>query len=183
MLSPTFKVQELWINETFPIPISLPWEGPAPVAQNGASGNHQLTILFSKANPIPSVAKLKVKVHLSIYGIVSIDSITLMEEEEVEVPVVKETTKEPAKMETDEASVDDAPSTTSETDETDAKVEAPKKKVKKTSLPVTEIVYDALSAVDVQKANAKEFEIALQDRVMEETKDKKNVVLSPMFMT
>lgn len=34
----------------------------------------------------------------------------------MEVPVVKETAKEPAKMETDEASVDAAPSTTSETD-------------------------------------------------------------------
>ncbi|KAH0652939.1 hypothetical protein KY285_031950 [Solanum tuberosum] len=48
-------------------------------------------------------AKLKVKV-------------TLFEEEDLEVQVVKETAKEPAKMETDEASVDAAPSTTSETD-------------------------------------------------------------------
>ena len=30
--------------------------------------------------------------------------------------------------------------------------------------------------VDVQKALEKEFEMALQDRVMEETKDKKNAV-------
>lgn len=56
------------------------------------------------------------------------------------------------------------------------KVEAPKKKVKKTNVPVSEVVYGGLAASDVQKAVEKEFEMALQDRVMEETKDKKNAV-------
>lgn len=56
------------------------------------------------------------------------------------------------------------------------KVEAPKKKVKKTNIPITEVVYGAMLPADVQKAVEKEFEMALQDRVMEETKDKKNAV-------
>ncbi|WMV42091.1 hypothetical protein MTR67_035476 [Solanum verrucosum] len=43
-------------------------------------------------------AKLKVKVHLSLYGIVSVDSVTLFEEEDVEVQVVKETAKELPKL-------------------------------------------------------------------------------------
>lgn len=54
--------------------------------------------------------------------------------------------------------------------------EAPKKKIKKINVPVAELVYGAMSAADVQKAVEKEFEMALQDRVMEETKDKKNAV-------
>ena len=54
--------------------------------------------------------------------------------------------------------------------------EAPKKKVKKINVPVVEVVYGAMSVADVQKAVEKEFEMALQDRVMEETKDKKNAV-------
>lgn len=33
-----------------------------------------------------------------------------------------------------------------------------------------------MSPADVQKAVEKEFEMALQDRIMEETKDKKNAV-------
>ena len=33
-----------------------------------------------------------------------------------------------------------------------------------------------MAATDLQKAVEKEFEMALQDRVMEETKDKKNAV-------
>jgi len=54
--------------------------------------------------------------------------------------------------------------------------EAPKKKVKKINVNVSEVVYGALSPADVQKAVEKEFEMALQDRVMEETKDRKNAV-------
>ena len=41
---------------------------------------------------------------------------------------------------------------------------------------MVELVYGAMAATDVQKAVEKEFEMALQDRVMEETKDKKNAV-------
>jgi len=55
-------------------------------------------------------------------------------------------------------------------------VEAPKKKVKKSNIPVSELVYGGMLPADVQKAVEKEFEMALQDRVMEETKDKKNAV-------
>ncbi|KAK6153671.1 hypothetical protein DH2020_013310 [Rehmannia glutinosa] len=147
-------------------------------------------------------AKLKVKVRLNLHGIVSVESATLLEEEEMEVPVAQESAKEPSKMETDELPTDPAPPSTTETDvnmqdsktdgagaengvpesgdkpvqmETDAKVE-PKKKVTKTSVPVSEVIYGGLSAADLQKAVEKEFEMALQDRVMEETKDKKNAV-------
>lgn len=55
-------------------------------------------------------------------------------------------------------------------------IQAPKKKVKKTSVPVAELVYGAMTHVEVQKAVEKEYEMALQDRVMEETKDRKNAV-------
>lgn len=54
--------------------------------------------------------------------------------------------------------------------------DAPKKKVKKTNIPITELVYGGLTPADLQKAVEKEFEMALQDRIMEETKDKKNAV-------
>ncbi|CAA0837237.1 Heat shock 70 kDa protein 14 [Striga hermonthica] len=243
ILSPTFKVRDFQVNESFPFPIALSWKGSSAEAQNGVGENQQSTTVFPKGNPIPSVkaltfyrsgtfsvdvhyadvselqapaeistytigpfqstkgekAKLKVKVRLNLHGIVSIESAMLMEEEEVEVPVAKEP-KEATKMETDETS--SAPPSTAETDvnmqdaktdgaaengvpesgdksaqmETDVKVEAPKKKVKKTNVPVSETIYGGMAAPDVQKAVEKEFEMALQDRVMEETKDKKNAV-------
>ncbi|GJZ94269.1 heat shock 70 kDa protein 15-like protein, partial [Tanacetum coccineum] len=56
------------------------------------------------------------------------------------------------------------------------RVEAPKKKVNKSNIPVSEVVYGAMLPADVQQAVEKEFEMALQDCVMEETKDKNNVV-------
>ncbi|GLU22182.1 hypothetical protein SLE2022_382750 [Rubroshorea leprosula] len=247
ILSPTFKVREFQVNESFPFSISLSWKGSAPDGQNGGAEQQQL--VFPKGNPIPSIKavtfhktstftidvqyadlsewqapakissytigpfptarsekpKLKVKVRLNLHGIVSVESATLLEEEEVEVPVSKEPAKEGSTMETDEAPSDAAPPSTNEGDvnmqdakpaadapgiengvpesdekpvqmETDSKVEAPKKKVKKTNVTVSELVYGALSPGDLQKAVEKEFEMALQDRVMEETKDKKNAV-------
>ncbi|XP_062008330.1 heat shock 70 kDa protein 14-like [Rosa rugosa] len=179
MLSPTFKVREFQVNESLPFSIALSWKGSGPDAQNG--GADQTTIVFPKGNPIPSFkaltfyrsgtfsvdvqytdvgdlqapvkistytigpfqsnkserAKVKVKVRLNLHGIVSVDSATLLEEEEVEVP---------------------------------------KRKVKKTNIPVVELVYGGLAPADVQKAIESEYHMALQDRVMEETKDKKTFI-------
>ncbi|PON36007.1 Heat shock protein 70 family [Parasponia andersonii] len=249
ILSPTFKVREFQVNESFPFSIALSWKGSAPDAQNGGTENQQSTIVFPKGNPIPSIkaltfyrsgtfsvdvqyadtselqapakistytigpfqstkgerSKLKVKVRLNVHGIVSVESATLLEEGEVEVPVSKEAPKEANKMETDEASSDAVPPASAEADvnmqdakgttdtsgaengvpesgdnpvqmDTDNKVDAPKKKVKKTNIPVAELVYGGLNPADLEKAVEKEFEMALQDRVMEETKDRKNAV-------
>ncbi|KAH7657354.1 Heat shock protein 70 family protein [Dioscorea alata] len=147
-------------------------------------------------------AKLKVKVRLNLHGIVSVESAAMLEEEEVEIPVsaTKEPPKEDTKMDADDTSTgetdanmqDSKPpadgsgvgSENGATDsadkpvqmETDAKAEVSKKKVKKTNVSVSEIVYGGMAATDLQKAVEKEFEMALQDRVMEETKDKKNAV-------
>ncbi|XP_054784464.1 heat shock 70 kDa protein 15-like [Prosopis cineraria] len=251
ILSPTFKVREFQVNESFPFSISLSWKGSGPDAQEGGPDNHQSTVVFPKGNAIPSVkaltfyrsgtfsvdvhyndmselqgpakistytigpfqttdserAKVKVKARLDLHGIVFVESATLLEEEIVEVPVSKEPAGENAKMDTDEAPIDAAapPPSSNDTDvnmqdakatadypgtenglpdtadkpvqmDTDTKAEAPKKKVKKTNIPVSELVYGALSPEDLQKAVEKEFEMALQDRVMEETKDRKNAV-------
>ncbi|KAJ3694147.1 hypothetical protein LUZ60_009627 [Juncus effusus] len=236
MLSPTFKVREFQVNESFPFSVALAWQ-----AENGPEHH---TVVFPKGNPLPSVkaltfvrantftvdavytdmpykigtytvgpfqssngekVKLKVKVRLNIHGIVSIESATMIEEEEVQVPVtsVTETPKEPAKMETEsqtdqadvsmqdakpETDAGSAPNGAPDSEEkpvqmeTDTKAEA-KKKVKKTNVPVSEIVYGAMLSDDLQKAVEREFEMALQDRVMEETKDKKNALESYVYDT
>lgn len=246
ILSPTFKVREFQVHESFPFSIGVSGKCSAPDSQT-ESDNPQLSIVFPKGNPIPSVkaltffrtstfsidvvyaeteglqlpspkistytigpfqsakgerAKLKVKVRLNLHGIVSVESATLIEEEEVAIPVTagKEAPKEAVKMDTDEMKTDSTasgidvnmqdasgvgvengvPAPESEEKpvqmETDAKAEPSKKKVKKTTVPVTEVVYGGLASADLEKAVEKEFEMALQDRVMEETKDKKNAV-------
>ncbi|CAL9091816.1 unnamed protein product [Musa textilis] len=250
ILSPTFKVREFQVHESFPFSIALSWKGSAPDSQNGGIENQQSTVVFPKGNPLPSVkaltffrsstftvdavyadtadvqvpakistytigpfqsskgerVKLKVKVRLNLHGIISVESAAMLEEEEVEVPVsaAPEPPKESTKMDADEAvneasktetdvNMEDAKSSSNSSAsgvdngvpesndkpvemETDNKVEATKKKVKKTNVPVVELVYGGMSAEELQKAVEKEFEMALQDRVMEETKDKKNAV-------
>ncbi|CAL9104957.1 unnamed protein product [Musa textilis] len=258
ILSPTFKVREFQVHESFPFSIALSWKGSAPDSQTVGSENQQSSVVFPKGNPIPSVkalafyrsctftvdvvyadvgdlqvpgkistytigpfqtskgerAKLKVKVRLNLHGIVSIESATMLEEEEVEVPVsdmaevtkesmdMDEATKFSSKTENDEnassktendVDMQEAKGTTDNSSagvengapeagekpvqmDTDSKVEVSKKKVKKTNVPLTELVYGGMVAEELQKAVEKEFEMALQDRVMEETKDKKNAV-------
>ena len=249
ILSPTFKVREFQVNESFPFAISLSWKGSGPDAQGiSGSDNQQSSLVFPKGNPIPSIkaltfyrpgtfsidvqysdvselqtpakistytigpfqttkterAKVKVRVRLNLHGIVAIDSATLLEEEEVDIPISKESAAENTKMDTDESPADGAaPPTSNDTDvnmqdakantdttgpengspetgekpvQIDTDTKAPKKKVKKANIPVAEVVYGAMEQVDLQKAVEKEFEMALQDRVMEETKDKKNAV-------
>ncbi|XP_074312551.1 heat shock 70 kDa protein 15-like [Silene latifolia] len=247
ILSPTFRVKEFQVNESFPFPISMSWKGVATEGQNGATEGEQSTVVIPKGTPIPSLkavtimrsgtlvvnlhyadvselqapaqissytigpfqsakgdrAKIKVRVRLNLHGIVSVESATLLEEEDIDVPLVKEA----ATMDTDVPNADLLPETdvtmqdakgetpasengmpesagvsVPEAEErpvqmdTNVKADASKKKVKKTSVPVSEEVYGGLSRGEVQNAVEKEFEMALQDRVMEETKDRKNAV-------
>jgi heat shock protein 4 len=51
-------------------------------------------------------AKLKVKIRLNLHGIVSVESATVIEEEEVEVPVTKSVTKESKEVPTSEVHQD-----------------------------------------------------------------------------
>ncbi|KAK8546876.1 hypothetical protein V6N13_093915 [Hibiscus sabdariffa] len=134
--------------------------------------------------PFPTIRserpKLKVKVRLNLHGIVSLESASLLEGE-VEVSAKGDTDvkMQDAKGTADVAAVENGVPESGDQPmkmEIDTKVEAPKQKVKKTNVPVAELVYGAMLPADVQKAVEKEFEMALQDRVMEETKDKKNAV-------
>uniref|UniRef100_A0A1D1XWP1 Heat shock protein 14 n=1 Tax=Anthurium amnicola TaxID=1678845 RepID=A0A1D1XWP1_9ARAE len=254
ILSPTFKVREFQVHESFPFPIALSWKGTASDAEHGMTENQHMSVVFPKGNPFPSVkaltfyrsstfsidvlypdvsdlhapvkistytigpfqsitgerVKLKVRVRLDLHGIVSVESAIMLEEEEVEVPLSasKETTKDSMRMDTDEQAnnstlaesdvnmkddktdpessasgveniapgAEDKPEDKPVQMETDVKVDAPKRKAKKTTVPVAEVVHGGLLAADLQKMIEKEFEMALQDRVMEETKDRKNAV-------
>eukprot|EP00270_Netrium_digitus_P013017 TRINITY_DN4290_c0_g1_i1.p1 TRINITY_DN4290_c0_g1~~TRINITY_DN4290_c0_g1_i1.p1 ORF type:complete len:899 (+),score=285.06 TRINITY_DN4290_c0_g1_i1:317-3013(+) len=53
---------------------------------------------------------------------------------------------------------------------------AKKKKTKRTEVPIQAVLVGGLPQGELQKAIEKEYEMALQDRVMEETKEKKNSV-------
>ncbi|CAM6092206.1 unnamed protein product [Calypogeia fissa] len=242
MLSPTFRVREFEVQDSYPFPIALSWKGSAPESDTGDETSSN-SVVFVKGNPLPCTkmltffrsttfvidvlyadlselpsctpakissfqigpftpskpnekCKLKVKIRLNLHGIVSVESATLIEEEEVEVPVKEVTHETKEAMDTDgqpgdakmeEADVqaaDEVPENGVPTDEKPTKMETEpakpettkKKKTKRTEVPVHEIVLGGLPAPELQKAQEKEYEMALQDRVMEETKDRKNAV-------
>ncbi|KAG6419166.1 hypothetical protein SASPL_121378 [Salvia splendens] len=202
------------VNERFPFPISLTWKTPDGDTQSRAGDVQYADVSELQApaeisrymiGPFQSTngqkAKLEVTVHLNLHGIVSVESATLLEEEEVDVPFIKESDNEPAKMETNELPADPDPPSAADVNMQDSKTGAPaavngmpelgdkpiqmetkvdamRKKVNKKTVPVSEVVSGALAAPDVQKAVEEELEMALQDRVMKETNDMKNAVKS-----
>eukprot|EP01018_Ginkgo_biloba_P010427 Gb_20168 [translate_table: standard] len=244
MLSPTFRVREFQVQDSFPFSIALSWKGPASESDEGSIATQSNSILFPRGNPIPSTKvltfyragtfsidalyadtkdlplgtsskistftigpfqaskpekpKLKVRVRLNLHGIVTIESASLIEEEEVEVPVTKSATP----METDrnkesgntfdpstDATMDDAENghasqtgSTSPAAENSVEVEpskqevVKKKRTKRTDIPVSEVIVGGLSKLELQKAEEKEYELAHNDKIMEDTKDSKNAV-------
>lgn len=146
-------------------------------------------------------AKIKVKIRLNLHGIVSVESATMIEEEETDVPVTTSKDSDSAIMETDKGPVADGlgdagdakpsagPENGASTEQkaTEMDVDPPKKdaakkkKSKRKDIPINEQVVGGVTQGDLQKAIEKEYEMALQDRIMEETKDKKNAVESYVY--
>ena len=121
--------------------------------------------------------KLKVKVRLNLNGLVSVESAQTVEEIEEEAPPEVEMKDDAAAAEDAAAPAADA----AEGMETDAPKEEPKeekkvtKKVKKTDVPVKSFV-GGLPADVLERYVNEEYDMALQDKVMEETKERKNAV-------
>ena len=179
---PSSKMMTFFRNETFTLqakyttPTLLP---PNAMTQIGSFD----------VGPIPSTnsddgkTKLKVKVRLNLNGLVSVESAQAVEEIEEEVaPAPEVAPAAEAPMDTD-APAENGENTAPEDPngekpmETEAAAPVPekKKKVKKIDVPVSSTVGGLPAQVLEQFVN-EEFEMALQDRVMEETKERKNAV-------
>jgi heat shock protein 4 len=230
MLSPTFRVRDFEVQDSFPFAIGLSWKGAAPETE-GEEEVSSNNIVFVKGNPIPSTklltfyrsstfaidayyaetselppnmnpriatftigpftptvaekAKIKVKIRLNLHGVVSLEAATMIEDEEVEVPVTKKDETEKAAPPAD-AKPEDAGTSSAENGAADGvanmETDAPKpevvkkKKAKRTDISVHEVIHGGLLQPELTKAVEKEYEMALQDRVMEETKESKNAV-------
>ncbi|GJP56806.1 hypothetical protein CLOM_g15853 [Closterium sp. NIES-68] len=153
---------------------------------------------FAPSRP-DSKPKLKVKIRLNLHGILSVESATLLEEEEVEVPAKKDAAPPPAaaadaagapmEAEAGAAAAGDAAAGDAKMDDAAAAAAAQpakpemvkKKKTKKTDVPIEAHLVGGLPAATLQQLVEEEFAMALQDRVMEETKEKKNAVESYVY--
>ena len=154
--------------------------------------------------PLPAVPKgkdkhnVKVKVKLNLNGLVECTEAQVWEEyeEEVQVPIVEEPKKseEPKKTEGDtsekmetedggegeedgEKKEEEAAAAAEEPEETKPKFKIEiKKKTKKTDVPIKVTHSGGLPDKVLEKCKQEEFDMALQDKVMEETKERKNAV-------
>ncbi|CAI6000830.1 unnamed protein product [Closterium sp. NIES-64] len=149
---------------------------------------------FAPSRP-DSKPKLKVKIRLNLHGILSVESATLLEEEEVEVPAkkdAKDAAAAPAAADAAGAPMEaDAAAAAAGGAEGDAKMDdaaqpakpemVKKKKTKKTDVPIEAHLVGGLPPAALQQLVEEEFVMALQDRVMEETKEKKNAVESYVY--
>ncbi|XP_058192437.1 heat shock 70 kDa protein 14-like isoform X2 [Rhododendron vialii] len=168
ILSSTFEVQKIQVNESFPFPIAFSWKGASPDAQNGVSDDQISAIGFPKGDDIPGMKTLT----LYRSGTFTVD---------VQYADVSEL-QAPAKISS--YTIGPFQSTQSERVKVKVKVRLnlhgivsiESATANKTNIPVVEHIYGGMCPADVQKATEEEFEMAFQDRIMEETQNKKNAV-------
>lgn len=164
---PNTKLLTFYRNDTFSVDCCYADPSLLPPGTKPQIGSFTVGPLPAAKDPATK-PKVKVKIQLNLHGLVSVEGAQMVEEEEPEAPKEEES----AKMETDAEKADGE---AKEGDKPKEEEKPKKKKLKKTDIPVTSSV-GGLSAPDLEKAKESEFEMALQDRVMEETKMKKNDV-------
>lgn len=166
---PSSKMMTFFRNETFSV--QAKYTTPTLLPPNA-----ELSVGSFEIGPVPKCkdpegkTKLKVKVRLNLNGLVSVESAAAVEEIEEEVPP-EPAPEPPAPAEGDAP----APEGDAAPMETEPAAPVMKKRVIKTDVPVSSVVGGLPKAVLDTFVN-EEFEMALQDRVMEETKERKNAV-------
>ncbi|OVA11479.1 Heat shock protein 70 family [Macleaya cordata] len=234
MLSPTFRVRDYEVQDSFPFSIGFSSEeGPICTLSNG--------ILFPKGQPIPSLkvltvhrtntfrleafyadpselpsgvsskissftigpfqvshaekAKVKVRVQLNLHGIVSVESASLVEDQvddpftrgnkhlnsdKVEPDVTSRVSSDAVANHAEGGSI---PQPESSPMPAVSKLAFSNRSSRRLEIPVNENIYGGMTKADISKAQEKELQLAQQDRIMEQTKDRKNALESYVYDT
>ncbi|XP_062077728.1 heat shock 70 kDa protein 16 isoform X2 [Humulus lupulus] len=135
-------------------------------------------------------ARVKVKVRLNLHGIVSVESATLVEDYVGTSPFRGEA-QSVDQMDIDDESVSGSSERVSNgaKDGTDASEFAHAsvnattndKATRRLELPISEIIYGGMTKGEISEARDKELQLAQQDQIMEETKNKKNALESYVY--
>lgn len=216
MLSPTFRVREYEVQDSFPFSIGLQSEeGKNITLPNGVlfmeghpfpcvkvltlhrSSTFHLEIIYANENDLPvgvspkvsystigpfqvsnaEKVKVKVRVHLNLHGIVTMESASLIIEEEYSANLPSEQKVVDNHMTNGAADYKVADSTTHAADETR------KGKTRRQNITVSENVYGGTTRDEVREAQEKERMLAEQDIKMERTKEKKNTLEAFVYDT
>ncbi|KAI3879618.1 hypothetical protein MKX03_029346 [Papaver bracteatum] len=233
MLSPTFRVRDYEVQDSFPFSIGFSTEeGPVCTLSNG--------MLFPKGQPVPSMkvvtvhrtntfrleafyadqselpsgvspkiscftigpfqvshaekAKVKVRVQLDIHGIVSLESACLVEDQvddlitrgnrhssldKVEPCNTSRVSSDAIHNHTEDGSSLQPESSPMSSGDGTRK----KRSYRRLEIPISENVYGGMTKADVLKAQEREVQLTQQDRIMEQTKDRKNALESYVYDT
>ncbi|XP_077253936.1 heat shock 70 kDa protein 16-like isoform X4 [Tasmannia lanceolata] len=137
--------------------------------------------------------KVKVRVRLNLHGIVTVESASLVDDEIVDpVPRGAATHSNLEKVELELASDVSSPMVangtengtfsqseslfTPEVQSTSVDGMSKGRSSRRLEIPITETIYGGMSKSELSKAQEKEFQLAQQDRVMEQTKDRRNAL-------
>lgn len=176
-LVPSTKLMTFFKNDKFSIQASYAGSELLSESTEPVVGTYEIGPFAKAADG--EKQKLKVKVRLNLNSLVTVESAQVVEEiEEEEAPAPEEEMKDEAAPPADgaEGMETDAASQEPKAEEPKAEEKPPaKKKVKKTDVPVTSHV-GGLPPKIVERFTNEEYDMALQDKVIEETKERKNAV-------
>ncbi|RWR72926.1 Heat shock protein 70 family [Cinnamomum micranthum f. kanehirae] len=132
-------------------------------------------------------SKAKVRVKLNLHGIVTVESASLIEDE-AEEPVSRATNSHSDEVEPEFVSKvsSDSGANGAETENcTPSKADGKRKGrlSRRLEIPVTETIYGGMSEAELSDAQAKELKLAHQDRVMEQTKERRNALEAFIYET
>jgi heat shock protein 4 len=157
---PSAKMLTFFRSGVFPLEADLAEAGMLPAGADAHLASFEIGPL-----PPPKAggkSKLKVKARVNLHGCVSVESAVVVEELEVDDT-------------TGDAKMDDDADADASNGATPMDADAKKKAVSKTEVPVVSRAA-GMSPALLRELTEKEFEMALQDRVMEETKERKNAL-------
>ncbi|XP_065862373.1 heat shock 70 kDa protein 16 [Euphorbia lathyris] len=137
-----------------------------------------------KIGPLPSSyndkARVKVRVQLNLHGIVTADSAMLVEDY-MDNSVRRAT----GQMDGDEMEVDSTSFGSStrpaNTDEDEANDRRSDKARRRLEIPVCETIYGGITKAELSEAKDKELQLAQQDKIVEQAKDRKNALESYVY--
>jgi len=168
-LVPSTKLMTFFKNETFGIQASYCESELLSRDTDREVGAFEIGP-FAKAKD-GEKQKLKVKVRLNLNGLVCVESAQTVEEIEEQGPPEVEMKEAAAAAEGGPA----ADGMETDAQKAESKEEKKTKKVKKTDVPVKSFV-GGLPHDVLERYTNEEYDMALQDKVMEETKERKNAV-------
>ncbi|KAK4778459.1 hypothetical protein SAY86_005987 [Trapa natans] len=127
--------------------------------------------------------RVKVRIQLNLHGIVSVDSATLAEDNAHSSVAGEDTGQNAERVKSDFTSVNDHPENDISASLTSAHDMGRERAIKKHKILVNAKIEGGITEVDLTEYKEKEAQLSQQDRIVEQTKERKNALESHVYET